>query len=176
MRRSDRGWRRRRSQCRACPGQNSTPRGRSGCRQPAQCARCAHAQLPVARRLWSGSRPPQRASISSSTAGARCSRAGIATGLTDQMPEVPGVRERWGRDVLHCPYCHGYEVRDQPLGVLGSGRRSVHQAPLVRQLSPDVVVFGHTLAEFSAEDTARLAAREVPVVDGTVNDCGPAGR
>jgi thioredoxin reductase len=64
----------------------------------------------------------------------------IATGLTDQLPEVPGLRERWGRDVLHCPYCHGYEVGDQPVGVLGSGPRSVHQALLVRQLSPDVVL------------------------------------
>ena len=62
----------------------------------------------------------------------------IATGLTDELPPVPGVRERWGRDVLHCPYCHGYEVRDQALGVLGTGPRSVHQALLVRQLSPDV--------------------------------------
>jgi thioredoxin reductase len=92
----------------------------------------------------------------------------IATGLIDELPDVPGVSERWGRDVLHCPYCHGYEVRDQALGVLGSGPRSVHQALLVRQLSPDVVFFRHTLGELSAEDRARLAAREVRVVDGTV--------
>jgi thioredoxin reductase (NADPH) len=92
----------------------------------------------------------------------------IATGLTDDLPDVPGVRERWGRDVLHCPYCHGYEVRDQPLGVLGTGPRSVHQALLVRQLSPDVVFFRHNLGELSVEDAARLGARDVQVVDGTV--------
>ena len=92
----------------------------------------------------------------------------IATGLIDELPQVPGVRERWGRDVLHCPYCHGYEVRDQPVGVLGTGPRSVHQALLVRQLSPDVVFFRHTLADLSAEDRERLAAREVRVVEGTV--------
>src|ERR671938_893885 len=92
----------------------------------------------------------------------------IATGLTDELPQVPGVRERWGGDVLHCPYCHGYEVRDQPLGVLGSGPRSVQQALLVRQLSPDVVFFRHSLAVFTAEDRERLAARDVQVVDGTV--------
>ena len=45
----------------------------------------------------------------------------VATGLRDELPDIPGVRERWGRDLLHCPYCHGYEVRDQPLGVLGGG-------------------------------------------------------
>jgi thioredoxin reductase len=92
----------------------------------------------------------------------------IATGLTDQLPDLPGVREQWGRDVLHCPYCHGYEVRDQPLGVLGSGPRSVHQALLVRQLSPDVVFFRHALAELSAQDAAKLAAREIQVVHETV--------
>jgi thioredoxin reductase len=92
----------------------------------------------------------------------------IATGLTDELPQVPGVRERWGRDVLHCPYCHGYEVRDQPLGILGSGPKSVHQTLLVRQLSADVVLFRHTLADLSVEEAARLAARQVQVVDGTV--------
>lgn len=50
----------------------------------------------------------------------------------DEQPEVPGVRERWGRDVLHCPYCHGWEVRDQAIGVLASGALSVHQALLFR--------------------------------------------
>jgi thioredoxin reductase len=92
----------------------------------------------------------------------------IATGLTDELPDVPGVRERWGRDVLHCPYCHGYEVRDQALGVLGTGPKSVHQALLVRQLSRDVVFFRHTLAEFADADRQRLAAREVRVVEGPV--------
>jgi len=91
-----------------------------------------------------------------------------ATGLTDELPEIPGVRERWGRDVLHCPYCHGYEVRDQPLGVLGTGPRSVHQALLVRQLSPDVVFFRHTLPDLAAEDHERLAARDVRVVEGSI--------
>jgi thioredoxin reductase len=56
----------------------------------------------------------------------------VATGLRDELPELPGVRERWGKDLLHCPYCHGYEVRDQPLGVLGTGQRAVDQALLVR--------------------------------------------
>jgi thioredoxin reductase len=53
----------------------------------------------------------------------RARRILVATGLSDELPDIPGVRERWGRDLLHCPYCHGYEVRDQPLGVLGVGLR-----------------------------------------------------
>ncbi|MFE6690924.1 hypothetical protein ACFVFQ_31190 [Streptomyces sp. NPDC057743] len=43
-----------------------------------------------------------------------------ATGLRDKLPDIPGIRERWGRDLLHCPHCHGYEARDQPLGALGT--------------------------------------------------------
>src|SRR5215208_4454057 len=56
----------------------------------------------------------------------------VATGLVDELPDVPGVAERWGSDVLHCPYCHGWEVRDQPLGVLGDGPMAVHQALMWR--------------------------------------------
>jgi thioredoxin reductase len=68
----------------------------------------------------------------------------VATGVRDQLPEIPGVRERWGRDLLHCPYCHGWEVRDQPIGVLGTLPGSVQHAQLVRQWSDDVVFFVHT--------------------------------
>lgn len=91
----------------------------------------------------------------------------VATGLRDELPELPGVPERWGKDLLHCPYCHGYEVRDQPLGVLGTGPRSVDQALLVRQWSADVVFLPHTL-ELAGEERERLTARGVGVVDGVV--------
>lgn len=91
----------------------------------------------------------------------------VATGLRDELPDLPGVRERWGRDALHCPYCHGYEVRDQPLGVLGGEPGAVHQALLVRQWSSDVVFFPHgqTLAP---DEQERLTARGVRVSEGTV--------
>ena len=68
----------------------------------------------------------------------------VTTGLVDELPDIPGLAERWGRDVLHCPYCHGWEVRDQPIGIIGGSARSVHQALLFRQWSADVVLFSHT--------------------------------
>src|SRR5690606_25868320 len=58
----------------------------------------------------------------------------VATGLRDVLPEVPGLAEHWGRSVVHCPYCHGWEVRDEPIGVLATTSMSVHQALLFRQL------------------------------------------
>jgi thioredoxin reductase len=91
----------------------------------------------------------------------------VTTGLRDEVPEVPGVRERWGRDLLHCPYCHGYEVRDQPLGVLGGTPQAVEHALLVRQWSDDVVYFPHT-DRLDSTDVERLAARGIEVVSGTV--------
>ncbi|NUR74504.1 MAG: NAD(P)/FAD-dependent oxidoreductase [Hamadaea sp.] len=99
------------------------------------------------------------------TLGAR--RIVVATGLRDELPEVPGVAERWGRDVIHCPYCHGWEVRDQAIGVLAGEARSVHQAVMVKQWSDDVVFFAHEYA-LTAEDRQQLDARRIPVVEGPV--------
>ena len=91
----------------------------------------------------------------------------VATGIGDQIPDVPGIRERWGNDLLHCPYCHGWEVRDQPLGVLGSNPGSVLHAQLVRQWSDDIVYFAHT-QEPTPSEAAELDARGIRVVHGEV--------
>ncbi|MCF3962928.1 NAD(P)/FAD-dependent oxidoreductase [Streptomyces fuscigenes] len=92
----------------------------------------------------------------------------LATGLVDGTPDVPGLAERFGRDVLHCPYCHGWEVRDAPIGVLATGPLAPHHALLWRQWSDDVTLFRHTAGEFGDEEYERLAARGIAVVDGEV--------
>lgn len=86
----------------------------------------------------------------------------VTTGLVDELPELPGLRELWGRDVVHCPYCHGWEVRDRPIGILATGPQTLHQALLFRQLSDDVVVF------------ARLAAPARPAGSATSSVAVPA--
>lgn len=95
----------------------------------------------------------------------------LATGLRDELPDVPGVAERFGRDVLHCPYCHGWEVRDQPFGVLATSPAAVHQALVVSQWSKDVTLFAHTVAEedLPDHDLRLLAAAGVDVVPGRVD-------
>ncbi|WLW56786.1 NAD(P)/FAD-dependent oxidoreductase [Streptomyces sp. YU58] len=100
----------------------------------------------------------------------RARRLVIATGLKDELPEVPGLAERFGRDVLHCPYCHGWEVRDRAFGVLATSPLSVHQALIVSQWSKDVTLFLHTVSEeeLSDDDLRRLAAAGVKVVPGEV--------
>jgi thioredoxin reductase len=99
----------------------------------------------------------------------RARRLLVATGLRDELPDLAGLRERWGRDVLHCPYCHGYEVRGQRLGVLGGPPGSVRYAQIVRQWSPDVVFFvpNDTLA---ADERAELSVRGIRIVEGDVHE------
>ncbi|GAA3141614.1 hypothetical protein GCM10010486_04540 [Nonomuraea roseoviolacea subsp. carminata] len=99
----------------------------------------------------------------------RARRLLVATGLTDELPDVPGLAERWGRDVLSCPYCHGWEVRDRRIGVLAGGPVATHLAHLWRQWSPHVLLLplGEAPAPGSEEAEA-LAARGVVVVEEPV--------
>ena len=92
----------------------------------------------------------------------------VTTGLVDELPDVPGVRELWGSDVVHCPYCHGWEHAGEAIGVLGSGPMAVHQALLFRQLTEDLVLFRHTAPPLTAEESEQLAALGVRVITGPV--------
>ena len=105
----------------------------------------------------------------------RARRLLVTTGLVDELPDVPGLRERWGRDVVHCPYCHGWEVRDRAIGVLATGPRSVHQALLFRQWSAAVTLFLHRAPAPDPEQAERLAARGIAVVTGEVAALEVAG-
>ena len=92
----------------------------------------------------------------------------VTTGLTDELPPIDGLREQWGKGVVHCPYCHGWEIRGKRIGVLGTGPLSVHQALLFRQWSPDVTFFLNDTVEPTDEEWDKLAARSITVVDGAV--------
>ncbi|GAA3591240.1 hypothetical protein [Kribbella ginsengisoli] len=81
---------------------------------------------------------------------------------------MTGLTAQWGKDVLHCPYCHGWEVRDQAIGVLATSPLGIHQAQLFRQLSDDVTLFLHTAPVPTDEQWEELTARQIPVVRGMV--------
>jgi thioredoxin reductase len=91
----------------------------------------------------------------------------ITAGVVDRLPEIYGVREHWGTGVLHCPYCHGWEVRDQQVGVIATGPGSVHQALLFSQLTDEITLVTHSF-EPDAESLELLAGAGVAVVDDTV--------
>ncbi len=92
----------------------------------------------------------------------------VTSGLVDELPDIPGLPERWGRDVLHCPYCHGWEVRDQRIGVLANGPRSVHQALLFRQLSDHVTYFTNA-TPLTDEEAQQFEARGIAAVDTRIS-------
>ncbi|MFI0238690.1 NAD(P)/FAD-dependent oxidoreductase [Streptomyces sp. NPDC016845] len=102
---------------------------------------------------------------------AHARRLVIATGLVDELPDLPGVAERWGHDVIHCPYCHGWEVRDEAIGVLYSKASGIHQALLFSRLSDDVTLFLDGAAEDDLPDAdwQLLAAAGVSVVSGKLD-------
>ena len=88
----------------------------------------------------------------------------VATGLTDELADIPGLADRWGETVLHCPYCHGWEVRDRHLGVLTTSPLGRHQAELVRQWSDKVTVFTAGLGDLDSDTEHRLRSRGIGLV------------
>ncbi|WP_175811682.1 NAD(P)/FAD-dependent oxidoreductase [Burkholderia contaminans] len=86
----------------------------------------------------------------------------LATGIRDELPALPGLAERWGVSVLHCPYCHGYEVSGQRLGVLASHPLSVHQAILIPDWGP-TTWFTQGVVDANEEEAALLDARGVRI-------------
>jgi thioredoxin reductase len=119
-----------------------------------------------------GARPLDGGGFEVLLAGRRSVRARrvlVATGLVDELPAVPGLAERWGHTVLHCPYCHGWEVRDRAIGIIGTGPFAVHGALLWRQWSADVTLFQHTAPAPTAVEREQLDARGIAVVTGMVS-------
>jgi thioredoxin reductase len=85
----------------------------------------------------------------------------LAFGISDELPAIPGLAERWGKSVIHCPYCHGYEFSGQRLGVLHVSPRSIHQALLISEWGPTTFYLdgapepdAATLAELEKRDVA----------------------
>jgi len=100
-----------------------------------------------------------------------------ATGLVDELPDIDGLAEHWGRDVIHCPFCHGYEIRDRRIVQIVTSPRGLHTAPLFRQLSAQLTVVLHDPVEIDDSELGALRAGGVDVVRGQVSRIvtGPDG-
>ncbi|KVE05758.1 NAD(P)/FAD-dependent oxidoreductase [Burkholderia anthina] len=138
---------------------------------PAQIVAEARAQLdayPTVRRIDGTVRTAERDAdgrfhVTLADGGrASADRLILATGIRDELPALPGLAERWGISVLHCPYCHGYEVSGQRLGVLATHPLSVHQAILIPDWGP-TTWFTQGVVEANDEEAALLAARGVRI-------------
>ena len=91
----------------------------------------------------------------------------VASGVDDVHLDIPGLEENWGDTVLHCPYCHGYEVADKKLGVLCIGEFSLQHAAILRQWSGDITFFTNGW-ELTEEQRAGLTRRGMALIDGPV--------
>lgn len=92
----------------------------------------------------------------------------LATGLVDVLPEISGLHEHWGRDVIHCPFCHGYEVRDQRIVAIVTSPVGLHSAGLFRQLSDRLTIVIHAGVDSDHADLTALRDAGVPVIEGPV--------
>lgn len=110
----------------------------------------------------------ERFSVETSVGSFRARRLVLAYGMRDLLPEIEGLDELWGTGVFHCPYCHGYEVRDRPLAVLGDGPLALHQAIMLPDWSKDVVLFTHGPSTLDEATRGRLARRGVAIEEGRI--------
>jgi len=103
-------------------------------------------------------------------------RVVLATGMEYRYPKLPGLTERWGGAVFHCPFCHGWEVRDRRLGVLDRGDTGVHRALLLQAWSDDVTLLTDGPDGLDDDEQATLAAHGVAVDDRRVSGVRGPGR
>lgn len=89
----------------------------------------------------------------------------FATGLRDHMPDIPGFEACWGISVIHCPYCHGYEVKNEKTVILANGDTALHYAQLIRNLTKDLTILTNGKAELSIEQYDKLKRNGIPVIE-----------
>ena len=89
----------------------------------------------------------------------------FATGVRDIMQNIAGYSECWGISVLHCPYCHGYEVRNERTGILGNGEYGFEFSILISNWAKDLTLFTNGSATLTAEQTAKLESRDIKIVE-----------
>ncbi len=89
----------------------------------------------------------------------------FATGIRDLLPDIPGLAACWGKTVIHCPYCHGYEFRQQKTGIFANGQRAFHLASMVNNLTGDLTVLTNGKADFDAAQWEKLRRHHIEVIE-----------
>lgn len=87
----------------------------------------------------------------------------FATGITDIMPDIKGFSDCWGISVVHCPYCHGYELRNRKTAILADAEKAMHLAPLVKNLTDDLTILTSGKADFSSDQVQSLANHNIKI-------------
>ncbi len=92
----------------------------------------------------------------------------LATGLNDIMPAIDGFSECWGVSIIHCPYCHGYEVREEKTGIFGNGDIGYHYGQLISNWTKNLVLFTNGKSTLTLEQTAKLAKHNIGIIEAEI--------
>jgi len=92
----------------------------------------------------------------------------FATGLKDNLPDIPGAAECWGISILHCPYCHGYEAANQKTGLIGNGELGYEVVRLISNWTKDLVLFTDGECTFTDEQKTKLRTLNIPIVETAI--------
>jgi thioredoxin reductase len=94
----------------------------------------------------------------------------FATGIKDLMPNIKGFAESWGISVVHCPYCHGYEIRGQKTGIMANGPKAMHVASLVNNLTDNITLLTNGKADFNEEQIDKLKKHNIGIIETLVSE------
>ncbi|MFY1047353.1 NAD(P)/FAD-dependent oxidoreductase [Chryseobacterium sp. GP-SGM7] len=94
----------------------------------------------------------------------------LATGITDEIPEIKGFEECWGISLIHCPYCHGYEYKGKKTGIIANGDKAVHIASLVKNLTDDVTVITKGKGKFTEEQLQKLKNNKIEIIESGISE------
>lgn len=94
----------------------------------------------------------------------------FATGIYDNLPDIPGFAECWGISVIHCPYCHGYEVRNEKTGILANGDMAFDFGKLISNWTKDLTIFTNGPSTLNAEQVEKLAGRNITIVEKVIKE------
>lgn len=94
----------------------------------------------------------------------------LATGVKDITPNIPGFAECWGISVIHCPYCHGYEVKGKKTGIIGNGELAYHYTKSLTNLTKELVIFTNGKAAFTIEQEAKLKNYGVQIIENEIDE------
>lgn len=93
----------------------------------------------------------------------------FATGIKDIMPDIPGFSACWGISVIHCPYCHGYEVKGEPTGILANGDFAFHYAQLIRNWTKELTVFTNGKSTLTPEQSEMITKHNIQIIEKEID-------
>lgn len=99
----------------------------------------------------------------------------LAEGIQDRFPEIPGLKELWGKSVFHCPFCHGYEVQDKKLALLSDAKMGPHMLPMIRGLSSDLVFLTNGEENLDVEFQRHLEKNNIPWISKKISHLESSG-